>query len=53
MWLQMMIAHHQGAITMAEQVKAETSNADVTALADAVISGQTTEIDTMQQLLAR
>lgn len=53
MWLQMMIAHHQGAISMAEQVKAESSNPDVTTLADAVIAGQTTEIDTMQQLLAQ
>jgi len=53
MWLQMMIAHHQGAISMADQVKAESSNADVTALADAVIAGQTTEIDTMKQLLAQ
>lgn len=53
MWLQMMIAHHQGAISMAEQVKAESSNPDVTTLADAVITGQTTEIDTMQQLLAQ
>ena len=51
LWLQMMTAHHQGAISMADQVKAESSNADVTALADAVISGQTTEIDTMQTLL--
>jgi uncharacterized protein (DUF305 family) len=53
MWLEMMIAHHEGAISMADQVKAESSNPDVTALADAVISGQTTEIDTMQQLLGR
>lgn len=53
MWLEMMIAHHEGAITMAEQVKAESSNTDVTTLADAVISGQTAEIATMQQLLAQ
>lgn len=52
MWLQMMIAHHQGAIQMAEQVLAESSNPDVTALANAVVSGQTAEIDTMQKLLA-
>jgi uncharacterized protein (DUF305 family) len=52
MWLQMMIAHHQGAVTMAQQVLDTTSNADVQALAQAVVDGQTTEIDTMQQLLA-
>ena len=53
MWLEMMIAHHEGAITMAEQVKAESSNVEVTTLADAVISGQTAEITTMQQLLSQ
>ena len=52
MWLQMMIAHHQGAIQMAEQVLADSTNPDVTALANAVVSGQTAEIDTMQKLLA-
>lgn len=52
MWLQMMIAHHQGAITMAQQVLDTTSNPDVQKLAQAVVDGQTTEIDTMQKLLA-
>lgn len=51
MWLTMMIAHHQGAIAMAEQVKTDSTNPDVLALADAIIAGQTTEIDTMAQLL--
>lgn len=51
MWLTMMIAHHEGAIEMAEQVKAQSTTPDVTALADAIVAGQTTEIDTMQQLL--
>jgi uncharacterized protein (DUF305 family) len=52
MWLQMMIAHHQGAVTMAQQVLDTTTNPDVQKLAQAVVDGQTTEIDTMQQLLA-
>ncbi|MDO8307189.1 MAG: DUF305 domain-containing protein [Actinomycetota bacterium] len=52
MWLQMMITHHQGAIQMAEQVLADSTNPDVIALADAVVAGQTAEIDAMQQLLA-
>ena len=51
MWLTMMIAHHEGAIKMAEQVKAESTNPDVIALADAIVAGQKKEIDTMQQLL--
>lgn len=53
MWLEMMIAHHQGAISMAEQVKGASSNADVTSLAGAVMTGQAKEIDTMQKLLAQ
>ena len=52
MWLTMMIAHHQGAIAMAQQVADTTTNPAVQQLADAVIAGQTTEITTMQQLLA-
>ena len=52
MWVQMMIAHHQGAITMAQQVAETTTNPDVKAMADAIIAGQTTEITTMQKLLA-
>lgn len=52
MWLEMMIAHHEGAVEMAEQVQANGGNADVAALADAVIAGQTAEIETMRALLA-
>ena len=52
MWLQMMIAHHQGAIAMAQQAAETTTNSQVGELADAIIAGQTAEIATMQQLLA-
>ncbi len=52
MWLQMMIAHHQGAISMAQQVADTTTNPAVQELADAIIAGQTAEIATMQQMLA-
>ena len=48
MWLQMMIDHHEGAIVMAEQVKAQSDNPEVTALADQVITAQKHEIDTMK-----
>lgn len=51
MWLTMMIAHHEGAIKMADQVKAESTTPDVIALADAIVAGQKKEIETMQQLL--
>lgn len=53
MWLQMMITHHQGAITMAQQVLDTTANPDVKKLAQNIIDGQTAEIDTMQKLLAQ
>jgi uncharacterized protein (DUF305 family) len=53
MWLQMMIAHHQGAVAMAEQVASTGSNADVATLADAIMAGQTAEIDAMQKMLAK
>lgn len=53
MWLEMMIGHHKGAIQMAETVRQQSQNADVTALADAIVSGQEAEIATMEQLLAK
>jgi len=52
MWLQMMIAHHQGAITMADQVLSSTSDAAVKKLAEAIVAGQTDEVSQMQKLLA-
>ena len=52
LWMQMMIQHHEGAISMANQVLTTTENADVQALAEAVVTGQTAEIATMQKLLS-
>lgn len=51
MWLEMMIRHHEGAISMANAVKANGLNADVVALANAIIAGQQAEITTMEGLL--
>ena len=51
MWLEMMIAHHEGAISQSEMVKANGSNADVLALADQIIAAQQGEITEMQALL--
>lgn len=51
MWMEMMIRHHEGAITMAETTKADGSNPDVATLADAVITAQQGEIAEMQALL--
>lgn len=51
LWLEMMVRHHEGAIEMADDVKADSSNAEVIALADAIIAGQQAEIDEMKALL--
>lgn len=51
MWLTMMVQHHQGAVTMAKDVLATTTNPDVEKLATAVVQGQEKEIATMQGML--
>jgi len=51
-WLLGMIEHHQGAITMAEQIKDEGESPDVQTLADQVITAQQREVDEMNTLLA-
>lgn len=50
MWVQMMIRHHQGAIAMAQDVKANGANPDVLTLADQIIAAQQAEITSMQAL---
>jgi uncharacterized protein (DUF305 family) len=52
-WLQMMIEHHRGAVTMAQQVLADGSDARVLDLARAIIAAQQREIDQMTQMLAQ
>lgn len=52
-WLNMMLAHHEGAVEMAQSVKAEGSNPDVKSLADRIVSAQQAEIAEMKDLLAR
>jgi uncharacterized protein (DUF305 family) len=51
MWLEMMIAHHEGAIAQSQTVKANGQNTDVLALADQIITAQQAEITEMQALL--
>ena len=51
MFLTMMIRHHQGAITMADDQLADGSNAEARALAKTIIGAQTAEIATMEDLL--
>jgi uncharacterized protein (DUF305 family) len=50
-FLQMMIAHHEGAITDSQRELAEGINPQAKELANQIISAQTAEITQMQQLL--
>jgi len=51
MWLQMMIKHHQGAVTMARTELASGQSADAKQLAQQIIDAQNKEIATMTALL--
>jgi len=50
-FLELMIEHHEGALTMAETSRAEGLNADVIRFAGKVIDDQTSEITEMRNLL--
>ena len=52
LFLEGMVGHHQGAVTMAQMVLNNGENPDVAALAQQIIDGQTAEITTMQDILA-
>ena len=51
-FLTMMISHHEGAITMAQQETGHGSNPDAVALAKKIVTDQQAEITTMKDLLA-
>lgn len=51
LFLEQMIEHHEGAITMAEDELDDGTNRDVRALAQRIIDSQTAEIITMEDLL--
>lgn len=53
LFLTMMIAHHQGAVEMAETEISDGQNADAVALAEQIEATQTEEIATMQELLGQ
>ncbi|UUU35986.1 DUF305 domain-containing protein [Streptomyces sp. CA-210063] len=52
LFLKLMIIHHEGAITMATDVKAQGNNILIEEMADDVIAQQTTEISRMRDLTA-
>lgn len=51
LWLELMIAHHEGAVTMAEQQADEGTFRPAVELAEDVVASQTAEIEQMQALL--
>jgi uncharacterized protein (DUF305 family) len=52
LFLQLMIAHHQGGVEMAQAALDRTTNPLVVALANAIVFAQSGEIQYMQELLA-
>ena len=52
LYLEQMILHHEGAIDMAKAELKDGSNPDALALAEAIVTTQSAEIDTMRKLLA-
>lgn len=52
LFLEQMIVHHQGAIEMAQDEVDNGQNPDVITLAENIIASQTTEIATMEDILA-
>ncbi|MFF8818248.1 DUF305 domain-containing protein [Leucobacter sp. NPDC015123] len=53
LFLEQMIAHHEGAVDMAKEALSGGSDPRVRELAEQVVADQTDEITAMQQLLAR
>ena len=51
MWLEMMVAHHEGAVEMAQEEQDNGQYKPAVDLAGAVVETQTTEIDKMKKLL--
>ncbi|NUR07674.1 MAG: DUF305 domain-containing protein [Nocardioidaceae bacterium] len=51
LWLQMMVEHHDGAITMAKAEQARGKNPDAVALAKSIASSQQAEVEQMNQWL--
>lgn len=51
LFLTLMITHHEGAITMATEVKSDGNNIQIEEMADDVVAQQTSEITRMRSLL--
>ncbi|WP_026930133.1 DUF305 domain-containing protein [Glycomyces tenuis] len=53
LFVELMIAHHQGAIDMAETELAEGQNPEALALAEEIVEAQTAEITTLEEIQAQ
>ena len=53
MWVEMMIVHHEGALTMAQREVADGKDPTAVALARSIIDSQTAEITAMRSLLTQ
>lgn len=53
LFLTQMIAHHEGAVAMAQTEKTDGKNADAVAMAGSIVDSQTKEIDEMKSLLGQ
>lgn len=51
LFLTLMITHHQGAVTMATEVKGQGNNVRIEEMADDVVAQQTSEINRMRDML--
>lgn len=51
-WAEAMIAHHEGAIEMANTVLDDGTNAEIRELAQVIVKGQQAEIETLQSIVA-
>lgn len=51
LFLQLMIAHHQGGVEMAQSVLKRTGRPEVTTLARSIVTAQSAEIEQLRQLL--
>lgn len=53
LFAELMIAHHEGAITMAEDVQKDGKSSDVEKLAKAIVTTQQAEIEDLEKILDR
>lgn len=51
LWLEMMIEHHEGAVSMAETQQEDGKHEPAVSLAEEIVATQTEEIATMQEML--